>query len=276
MKKKIKLSPTSTLHYVKLVYRSVLFLLALFLYIMGIAEKSGEHFGGYEDRAIVIYIIFGVYIVEMLLRLFPSKLESMGCEKQFGQNYIRGAEYERKLLIKEGNRQIIPVIISWVLLNGLIALLYYFSLIDSGILMLISLFYGVCDMICILFFCPFQTLMMKNKCCGSCRIYNWDFLMMFTPLIFVGGSYLILVFIALIIFLKWEITFWLHPERFFEETNCALSCRNCREKLCSHKTQLRAFLKQREKYVKKLSRLGGRIVSYTGIGKGEDKENKKD
>ena len=34
----------------------------------------------------------------------------------------------------------------------------------------------------------------------------------------------------------------LYPERFLERTNCSLSCENCREKLCSHKTSLKRFL----------------------------------
>ena len=55
--------------------------------------------------------------------------------------------------------------------------------------MLISLFYAVCDRICVLFFCPFQVWIMKNRCCVHCRIYRWDYVMMFTPLLFVPGPY---------------------------------------------------------------------------------------
>ena len=93
--------------------------------------------------------------------------------------------------------------------------------------------------ICILFFCPFQTWFMKNKCCGSCRIYNWDYAMMFTPLFFVRENYawsLLVLSIALLV--RWEVTFYLHPERFSENTNEYLMCRNCTERLCAHKKQL--------------------------------------
>ena len=93
--------------------------------------------------------------------------------------------------------------------------------------------------ICILFFCPFQTWFMKNKCCGSCRIYNWDYAMMFTPLFFVRENYawsLLVLSSALLV--RWEVTFYLHPERFSENTNEYLMCRNCTERLCAHKKQL--------------------------------------
>lgn len=111
--------------------------------------------------------------------------------------------------------------------------------------MLLSLAYSVCDMICILFFCPFQTWFMKNKCCGSCRIYNWDYAMMFTPLIFVKGWYTwSILILAIGLLLNWELLVVKHPERFSESTNAALSCANCTEKLCSHKKQLQRFLRE--------------------------------
>lgn len=100
-------------------------------------------------------------------------------------------------------------------------------------------------MICILFFCPFQTWLMKNKCCTSCRIYNWDFVMMFTPLLFIRSYATWSLFaMAFILFLRWEITLSLHPERFAENTNASLSCGCCEEKLCHHKGQLQSFLKK--------------------------------
>jgi hypothetical protein len=34
------------------------------------------------------------------------------------------------------------------------------------------------------------------------------------------------------------------PQRFTENTNESLSCAHCKEKLCQHKKQLRAYLKK--------------------------------
>ncbi len=51
--------------------------------------------------------------------------------------------------------------------------------------------------------------------------------MMFTPLFFVRKTYtwsLLALSVALLV--RWEITFFLHPERFSEETNDYLQCRN--------------------------------------------------
>ena len=71
--------------------------------------------------------------------------------------------------------------------------------------------------------------------------------MMFTPLFFVRRYYawgLLALSFALLI--RWEITFYRHPERFSEQTNDYLKCRNCTEKLCSHKKQLHSLWKQVE------------------------------
>jgi hypothetical protein len=165
----------------------------------------------------------------------------MGCQKQFRRNFI---PTERQEPGPRPWKSILAVFLFWVLLNGIIAGIYYLGWIDAGILVLISLAYSVCDMICILFFCPFQTWFMKNKCCGSCRIYNWDYAMMFTPLLFVPHPLArILFLLALLLALVWEFALILHPERFSEETNACLSCKNCKEKLCHHKRQLRHFLR---------------------------------
>ena len=149
----------------------------------------------------------------------------------------------------QDNNAVVLVALIWIVFNGIIGALRMNDIIDDGIMILLCSAYSVCDLICILFFCPFQSWLMKNKCCGSCRIYNWDYAMMFTPLFFVQWSYawsLLVLSIALLI--RWEITFYRHPERFSENTNEYLRCVNCREKLCTHKKQLRSLWKQIEAY----------------------------
>ena len=50
--------------------------------------------------------------------------------------------------------------------------------------------------------------------------------------------------LGLALAIHWEITHLRHPERFYEETNCTLSCANCEERLCAHKKQLHALHKK--------------------------------
>ena len=86
---------------------------------------------------------------------------------------------------------------------------------------------------------------MKNRCCTTCRIYNWDYAMMFTPLLFIPNIYTwTLLGTALGLLLQWEIKRRRFPERFSPCSNEFLSCANCTEKLCRHKRQLRSFIRK--------------------------------
>ena len=242
-----KLSKIMMLHYWKLTFRSLLFIGALILYIYNWLHKTGSSFSGFDENKLVLTIIWCIFAGEMILRFIPSHFESMGCQKQFKVNYHPTGEPKEQAELLSPIRTW-TVIVAWFALNGLIGLLYYIHVIDEGILLLISLAYSVCDMICILFFCPFQTWFMKNRCCCTCRIYNWDFAMMFTPLIFVKTLFAqSLVILSLALLVRWEYTVHRHPEYFSEKTNRSLSCKECQEKLCHHKTQLKTFWKSQKK-----------------------------
>ena len=245
-KKKRRISIISTMHYIRLVYRSALFVLLAISYIRFRMQRGSTIIERVEDMPVIIYVTWAVFVVEMIMRFFPSDFESPGCQKQFAKNYIKSGSTE--LSIPDNNSTVLIALI-WVVFNGIFGALHMAGILDDGIMMLLCSAYSICDIICILFFCPFQTWFMKNKCCGTCRIYNWDYAMMFTPLFFVRKSYtwsLLALSVALLI--RWEITFYLHPERFSEKTNDYLQCSNCTEKLCSHKKQLITLWKQIEDY----------------------------
>ena len=242
-----KLSKIMILHYWKLTFRSLLFISALILYIYNWIHHTGTSFSGFDENKIVLAVIWCIFTIEMILRFVPSKFESMGCQKQFKKNFhptdVPKEDAEILSLVRTWT-----VVAVWLALNGAIGLLYYTHIIDEGILLLISLAYSVCDMICILFFCPFQTWFMKNRCCCTCRIYNWDFAMMFTPLIFVKTLFAqTLVILSLALLVRWEYALHRHPEYFSEKTNSSLSCKECQEKLCHHKTQLKRFWNREKK-----------------------------
>ncbi len=237
-----RISPVSVLHYIKLVGRSLLFIAATVLYVFNRINHSDTYFGGIEYNKYFLLALWIIFFVEMLFRFLPSRLESPGCQKVFKKRFIPTAVPKIKLT---SWRSTLAVAAAWLALNGVIGVLYYTKVIDEGILILISLAYSVCDMICILFFCPFQTWFMGNRCCVTCRIYNWDYAMMFTPLVFINNIYAqSLLGVSLVLLLVWEITVRVHPERFSETTNGCLSCANCNEKLCHHKKQLRSFIKK--------------------------------
>ena len=238
-----KMTRVSLNHYCKLVLRGFLFLNAIYLYI---TQWHGNHNApfGHETDSLFLMIVWVFGIAEIISRFFPSNIESMGCQKVFEKNYYpTGVDTtDFKLDTWKSTFTVAGV---WLALNGLFGWLYLTHKVDTGFMFLLCLFYSVCDMICILFFCPFQSWFMKNRCCTTCRIYNWDFPMMWTPMIFVGGWYgLSLLGLALVLLARWEYVVRKYPERFSITTNACLNCLHCPEKLCHHKKQLRSLWKR--------------------------------
>ncbi|MEI3502725.1 MAG: hypothetical protein V8Q42_03345 [Anaerovoracaceae bacterium] len=239
---RVRISDISMGHYLKLFGRSAMFLASLSLYITG--RLAEELIRDFTAARVFAMFIWAVFMIEMLMKYFPLGFESMGCQKQFAKNYIpaKNADDVPEKDLRIYDRGALLILIFWIMLNGIVAVLYFTHIIDRGILVLISLLYSVSDMICILFFCPFQTWFMKNKCCISCRIYTWDYILMFTPLLMIRNFFTwSLCITALGLMLRWEYIYRKHPERFSDRTNLSLHCSRCREKLCSHKKQLRSF-----------------------------------
>ena len=223
--------------------RGVIFLAAAVAYLIEHFAGSGNGIAQSGWGVWVLAAAWLLLMVEMILRLFPSRTDSMGCQRQFALNYKPTGHAPVKP--KNQTRAVIGVIAAWFALNGAIGLLYFTHIIGADILLLVSLAYSVCDMICILLFCPFQVWFLKNKCCTTCRIYNWDFAMMFTPMIFIPHVYTwSLLAMGLVLLIRWEITYCRHPERFYECSNGSLDCSNCQERLCNQKKSIQHIRKR--------------------------------
>ena len=249
MGNKRKISAVSTLHFLRLVYRSALFIMLLITYIRSRMFNDATVVESVEKLPAILYICWAVFVIEMILRFFPSKYESPGCQKQFARNYIKTGNTD--LLIPDNNATVLIALV-WIVFNGIFGALYMEGILDDGIMILLCSVYSVCDIVCILFFCPFQTFILKNRCCTDCRIYNWDYAMMFTPFLFLPHLYTwSLLGMSLILLARWEITYHLHPERFSIWTNAGMSCRTCKEKLCHHKKQLQGFWKKNKELIRR-------------------------
>ena len=221
-----------------------MFLTYLGFYIYHKVVGLPDVFENFDNLQLVFIIIWVVFLIEIIFRYFPSNIESMGCQKIFKRNYVPHPEKTPKP--KRTNPwRTFAVATAWIVGNAIIGIVYFVGWIDQGMLIMVSLLYSIGDMVCILFFCPFQTWFLKNKCCNTCRIYNWDMAMMVTPLVFIPNFFTwSLVVVALGLLIKWEIVYKKHPERFVENTNRNLLCANCKEKLCVHKKQLKKYLKK--------------------------------
>lgn len=129
---------------------------------------------------------------------------------------------------KQYGRGAALVFIAWVLAAAGILILKCYGILGSGELLLGTALFYVGDLVCILIWCPFRDIFMKNQCCTKCRIYNWDTGMLILPLLYIPGffSYSLLLG-AVVVIGSWEWSHMHHPERFYSVSNTSLQCRNC-------------------------------------------------
>jgi len=185
-----------------------------------------------------LHLLWLVWMIDMVYQIIPLKSGfALGSRKVFANCFRPGKEaFQTENLqryIRSANKAALKVLALWTALVAVIGLLFHMDILNKIGLFLISVAFYVCDLICVLIWCPFR-LIMKTRCCTTCRIFNWDHMMMFSPLIFMGGFYASsLVAMAVLALLVWEISIIVHPERFWEKSNIALKCSECTDKLCT-------------------------------------------
>ena len=185
-----------------------------------------------------LHLLWAVWVADMFLQIIPVKNKvPLGSQKLFANRFRPIREkinYEAlRSYIVSTTKAAYKVFLLWCALIAAIGILYGSGVIDGVGLFMISVVFYVCDLICVLIWCPFR-LIMKNRCCTTCRIFNWDHLMMFSPLIFLGGFYAgSLVLLSAAAWLVWELCVMMYPERFWDHSNAALQCCECTDKLCT-------------------------------------------
>ena len=175
----------------------------------------------------------------MLVQLNPNSGLTAGCMKQFPNRFDPVPGYDPAALrqaVRQQNRGAVKVAVLWLAVNLLFGWLYHRGHLRAADLVLLCALAYLCDLVCVLFFCPFQTFLMKNRCCVNCRIFAWGSWMMAAPLMCVPHWYAWSLFGAgLLVLAVWERRYFLHPERFWSGSNRLLPCAHCQEQLCRYK-----------------------------------------
>lgn len=232
------MSKTRKLYVARLIGRIFILIACLLCYILKPDIFSPIEGMRFFSCFSLLHLLWGVWVFDMLAQLFPiSRSLSIGSLKVFRQHFRPIREKLSRSALKKhiasAGWGAFKVLVVWSLLIAAIGALHTAGILSHVHLFLITAFFYVCDLICVLIWCPFR-LMMKNRCCTTCRIFNWDHLMMFSPLVFTPSFFCTsLMLTSLAVFIVWELCILLYPERFFEQTNAALRCSNCTDKLCT-------------------------------------------
>ena len=245
----MKISKVRVRYIIQLVLRIFIFIACALLYIF--SPDSFDILDGmsFFSKFSVLHLIWLIWMFDMISQLIPVKDKiSLGSQKIFKLHFKPITEKLNvaalRTYIETTTRAAYKVFVIWCALLLVLAVLYYLGIIGNVALFFISTAFYVCDLICVLIWCPFR-LLMKTRCCTPCRIFNWDHLMMFSPMMFIRGFFPKTLFIfSLVIWLIWELVVMVYPERFWEYSNEALKCSNCTDKLC---TQYCQKLRKKEK-----------------------------
>ena len=236
------MSVTRKKYIFRLIIRCIIIMVCLAMYLTGSSEFQVLEGMNFFKQFSLFHILWTVWVIDMVQQIIPIKNKlPLGSMKLFSNRFRPIREkinYEAlREYIVTTTKAAYMVFLLWCGLLGVIGVLYHVGILSKSLVFLISVAFYVCDLICVLIWCPFR-LMMKTRCCTTCRIFNWDHLMMFSPLFLIGGFYgLSLAFLSAAAWLVWELCIMMYPERFWDKSNLALKCSQCTDKLCTQYCQ---------------------------------------
>lgn len=241
--KRITKTPMLTRYIIKFIIRVTIFILITILYITNKPLMWKFMLQPIGMGVTPIHVLWLIFMLMMLRHIFPTEMLPMALWKADISRYEEKENYSKLELlefVQDQNVKAWKVMLLWLSFNAVFGLLYLLHILDDADLIMLVVFYFLCDYICILIFCPFQSGIMKNRCCVNCRIYEWGHFMMFTPMLFIQNFFSwSLFFTACIVLIKWEITYAKHPERFWSGSNQNLKCVNCKDKTCQIKRRVK-------------------------------------
>ena len=236
------MSETRKRYCFRLVGRCIIFVLCCGLYALRREDFAPLEGWDFFREFSPLHLLWLVWALDTIQQIIPIKNRlPLGSMKLFSSRFrpIRDRINHEALrtYIITTTKAAYKVFLIWCAGLAVIGALYFGGILGRAELFLISVCFYVCDLICVLIWCPFR-LLMRTRCCTTCRIFNWDHLMMFSPMIFMGGFYAVsLIVLAFLAWLVWEISIMMYPERFWDRSNAALKCSECTDKLCTQYCQ---------------------------------------
>lgn len=219
--------------------RNFLFRLTVFVLIAGVYILRPALLDFTAALSLPLILLWLAVLLSMLSQLSDKTGLTTGCMKQYPSRFAPVPDYDPQALaqaVREQNRGALKTAIVWLAVNLSFGLLYHRGILSAPTLVLLCALAYLCDLVCVLFFCPFQFFLMHNRCCVNCRIFAWGSWMMAAPLMCVPHWYAWTLFAAgLLVLCVWEARYRRYPERFWRGSNRNLQCAVCKEQLCRYK-----------------------------------------
>ena len=232
-----------TIYMTRLTCRVIMFVVAVVLYILHREWFESVLTNQFFYHFTPLHVLWAILMAGMIIHLLPKFKITMSGRKSRKYTYTEPEEGFDKLqlleYVQQMNTRAWKVLLLWVCGNAIFGILYLAGVIGAPELLMLSLFYFTCDLVCMMLFCPFQKYIMGNRCCVNCRIFDWGHMMMYTPMLFIPSFFSwSLLFTSLIVAIRWELTYSKYPERFWRGSNATIRCENCKDKTCRIKKPL--------------------------------------
>ena len=221
----------------RLIARVIIFGLVVTLYIFHRQQLTDIMTQDFFRSLTPLHFLWALLMLGMVIHLLPKFKITMSGLKSRPYTYKEPEDgYDKVQLfqyVQQMNIRAWRVLLIWVCFNAIFGILYLCDVIGAAELLILTLFYFTCDLICMLVFCPFQKYIMGNRCCVNCRIFDWGHLMMYTPMLFIPSFFSwSLFFTSIVVALRWELTYSRYPERFWRGSNATIRCENCHDMTC--------------------------------------------
>ncbi len=226
------------LNKLKFLFRTAILVAAILIGIIDYSLLTRVFYFSFMGVA-VYHVLWAILMIGMIQVCIPVLNHYVSCGKLFERHYKESEGDIDPVKLKEEifyhNKGAIRSGIFWLLILTIIGTLYYTGVIDKIGVVLIGVFFYWSDQFCINFWCPFRSILIGNKCCNVCRIYNWGHFMIVSPLIFIPSFWTYsLVIVAIGLLIQWEWQHYRYPERFHEVSNDYLKCQNCLKAKCGY------------------------------------------
>lgn len=168
---KKKASKVRKIYTARLVGRCIVFLLSIALFILRPEELEILQGGNFFKKLSVLHLLWIIWVMDMFFQLVPAKNHiSLGSQKLFKERFKPITDKINYQALKDyvisTTKSAYRVFILWALLILVLGVFYYRGILNASLLFLISVAFYVCDLICVLIWCPFR-LIMKNRCCTT-------------------------------------------------------------------------------------------------------------
>ncbi len=224
--------------------KSILGILALIAFgYMYIRNPENLNFVS-ENHWIGVDIFWIILFIDLLWRFIPGKFHHIGQQKYLKRNFVPSKAYAKNGKFSEMeaehkrtmDKRAFFALGAFFLMNTVWFVLYCIGIFRPQELFGLMLLYFIGDMVCAFGICPFRIIFLRHKCCNVCRIYNWDSIMLVTPLVLVPSVYSwSLGAIAVVYTIVWEVSYRKHPERFYGTSNANLNCNTCKHGMCPYR-----------------------------------------